>query len=631
MNNTKKYKELLELSNSNYDSSIRELEYVNSFYENDQWEDKNIKNFLETNMPPETYNLVRYYTDVLIGYFSLTLNDIQVVPSKPQYNIQASLLQDIVAYTMNTNNMKIKLSKIKRDSILHGVSCCYITPEWTKEYDSYGRKVYKIVIDYVPLNEIFLDPYSVEMDYSDATFIHRVRYVSKMELKKLFPKKKKEIDQAMISSYTARDIYKPEDIYTYIDSMYKQLELTHTVYVDEKDRRWSVYWTGDTVLEKKEITGLSTKFPYLISKTTKCQTVGFYGSFHDILDTQKMINKMLAKMSLKAMGNKLYVESGAVDDIDKLQIQENSAAPIVELKDRGLSKILRDNGVVDIQSFLGLIENAKKRMQDLVHVNDSILGQTYASESGRKVALQQNAAAAALEPLKQKIEQMYVTIGRAICKYAQQYYTTEQVLPLTDDIVGTRFVEINKPEKRWTGEIDANGMAVFEPVFIEYYDPATNEQVFDEEGYPIYIPLTTEETDIQYTDYQVTMSGVSYNNESENIQRYGEVILNGEMGRLLAQSDPAGFTRIMALYTRNIPSRLSEPVYELLLKSSKMIEEQYAQQQALQQEQQIANIQATQESGTARGMTRGSAGGGGDQEKMNPKSQHMKIGQNGVN
>ena len=107
----------------------------------------------------------------------------------------------------------------------------------------------------------------------------------------------------------------------------------------------------------------------------------------------------------------------------------------------------------------------------------------YASDSGRKVKLQANAAMVALRYITKKLELYYKMVGWDTANLIKQYYTANQVLRIADESVGERWVEMNKPIML------PNRYGEPEPVYDEDIDPASGEPnefylcFFDLEGY----------------------------------------------------------------------------------------------------------------------------------------------------
>lgn len=619
-------KNTARLSYENYANSIAEMMDVNQLYDNKQYTDKQHAKFTKTKIPPETFNVIKMYADILIGYYGSVVNDIHIVPASNQYIIQASLLQDIVKHVMRKNSMTVKGDLIKRDGLLHGIMCASIHIEETGNKDKYGRKEREIRLEHVPVSQILLDPSSTKLDYSDARFIHRFKWVSKGELKKLFPKKKAEIDKLNASSSNeyhspAMAMFEISKNFVNKENDYDEYIITHSIYIDNNDRRWSVYWSGDTILEKKEITFLTNKFPYIVSKITDSMEIGFYGVFHSIIQTQHVINKSLTKILLLCVDKKVYVEKGAVNDIDRFRRQVEAFSTVVELEDGRLNGVKVEYNTAQIAQQANILTLAEQRIMKQLHVNDSMLGMTYASESGRKVALQQNAAAMSLTFQKNKMEIFYSDLGKAICANIQQYYTAEQSLPLTDEITGTQYIEINKPLTTFTGNTGADGLPQLGILYVPEIDPASQEEIVDELGLPIYVPLATEQTDITYLDYQVEIRSTAYNNEEEKDQLFSEVVINGEMGRMMMLHDPAGAMEVFAIMALNNKTKTSKTVHDILVRSAEKIRMQHEQQKQLEMQQMQVNIESGQS---------GKVGNGRDQEKVGGSSQQLKIGQNGV-
>ena len=90
--------------------------------------------------------------------------------------------------------------------------------------------------------------------------------------------------------------------YTYnvkFQGRYKQYEnylVVHTIITDDKDKTWSIFWSGDYILSKKEITYKEVKNPYRVQKLNTSNKVEHYGIFREIIETQNAMNQALIKI-----------------------------------------------------------------------------------------------------------------------------------------------------------------------------------------------------------------------------------------------------------------------------------------------------------------------------------------------
>jgi len=188
----------------------------------------------------------------------------------------------------------------------------------------------------------------------------------------------------------------------------------------------------------------------------------------------------------------------------------------------------------------------------------------FASDSGRKVKLQQNATITALRYLTVRIEQFYKALGWDIANLVKQFYTAEQALRITDEVTGSRWIEVNKPMEIFTGQMDAQGEPIMEFAYEEVLDPTTGKQREDAEGNLLYAPIPEEETEISFTDIEIEMQTVAYNDEDEKNQLMLETVLSGGIGQLLSQVNPAGYFQAAALNMKSMKTKYSPDISKIL-------------------------------------------------------------------
>src|SRR5690606_5919514 len=104
----------------------------------------------------------------------------------------------------------------------------------------------------------------------------------------------------------------------------------------------------------------------------------------------------------------------------------------------------------------------------------------YASDSGRKVKLQQNATIMSLRYVTSRIEAFYKKLGGDLIGLIKQFYTASQILRVADEVNGERWVEINKPMMVQMGTDPRTGQPIEEPIITPVYDPDTEEPMLDD-------------------------------------------------------------------------------------------------------------------------------------------------------
>jgi len=569
-------KDTFKYSYDVFEDSRKEALKTIDFYHNRHYTTDQLNTLKKRGQPAETFNIIKLFGRMLLGYYSTIVNSVKVIPAKEDSVITAQVLQDTVDYVFRTNNFNSEGDKIKLDMILTGLMCSYTDVEKLDETDEFGRPKYKINIHHIPSLELAIDPMSRLDDYSDAKYIHRFKWVAQEDVDRMFGKAKREKIDAYYNYLNIKDA---DFSYTYKSEfvgMYKRHDnylIVHSIIKDD-DKSYSIYWCQDEILSKEEITYKEVKNPYRLQKLNTSNRAEFYGLFRDILETQNAINQALLKIQLMVNTQKAFVEDGAVVDLDAFTDQFNRVNAIIPVKN--LAGIKIENLTREVLDQYTVIDKALDRVQRVLSINDSFLGMAYASDSGAKVKLQQNASAVAQRYSTSKIEQFYRLLGWDVVNLIKQYFTAHDIIRVSDNYQGNKWIELNKPLEIQT----PNGP---KKVFEEVTQPETGKPMKDKNGNAVVAPIPTIDTDIAFTKADIELDSVSFNDDDSQNQQLLEQFINGPLGNLLAQANPAGYFQAGALSVKNTKSKYSLELAGILEQTAQMLTPQ--QQAAMQQGQ----------------------------------------------
>lgn len=569
----------------NFAESRIESDEVFDFYHNRQYTETQLNILARRGQPAETYNVIKMFSRMFLGYLSSVVNDIKVTPRQYQDVYTASVLNDLLTYTLQDNNFKAESDRIKLDALLSGLMCVYQDVKKTGEVDDFNRPIYRVKIQHIPCRELILDPYSRKEDYSDARFIHRYRWVSKEDIQNNFG----NVDFNELAPNMNRTEAPEADFLATFNSQfigrYKQYDnylLIHTILRDG-DKTWSIFWSNNTILDKQEISFREVKFPYRVQKLQYTNHTEYYGLFREIIETQKSINQALLKIQLMANSKMIFVQKNAVSNLKNFTDDVSKVNAVVPVED--LNGILVHNQDRDVAEQYAIIDKALERIKTMLSINDSFLGMAYASDSGKKVQLQQQASVVALKYLTTNLENFYRLLGKDILSLVKQYYTATDVIAIADNYQGQRFIELNTPQVN----VGADGQPYIPMEYV--IDPETGDNVKDEEGRLVMQPVPTAESDIQFTEADVIVESVAYNDEMQQNQQLLDGLLNGNMGQFLMQTNPSGYAQTAALALQNLKSKVSPELAQIFMQTAQMIQMQQqatAQQaQAMQEQGQI--------------------------------------------
>lgn len=568
-----------------FEESRKEAANVYNLFHNRQYTSQQEGILEQRGQPKETFNIVKLFTRLLLGYYATVVNDIQVSPVQENDVMTAAILNDLIDYTLRTNRFETEADKVKLDGMLSGLMCAYTNVKPNGEKDRFGRPLYEIEITHVPVQEIVLDPMSRKEDYTDARFIHRFKWISEDEFIETFGADKLKKLEAYDNHLS---IEEADFEYSYngqFQGKYKRMDnylIVHSI-IRDGAKSWSVFWSADTILSKKEITYKKVKFPYRVQKVHYSNISEYYGIFREVIETQHAINQALLKIQLMVNTQKAFVENNAVENMNNFTNQFNRVNAVIPVK--SLKGIKIENLTREVLDQYTIIDKAFNRIQKILSVNDSFLGMAYASDSGKKVQLQQNAAIVGLKYLTSKIENFYRMIGWDIMHLIQQYFIAEQVVGIADDYEGMRWIELNKPIQLPTGRIGQNGQMETRMVYEEVKDPESGEPMEDESGYLIMAPIPERESEIAFTKADIKVDSVAYNAEDEESQAMLEQVLNGSLGQYLMTYNPAGYARAGALAIGNMKTKYSHELSQILNNTAQMVQQQQMMQQQMMMQQ----------------------------------------------
>lgn len=552
------------------ESRIEALNIIDN-YHNRQWTVDQLAKLSNRGQPAETFNVIKLFTRMLLGYYSTVVNTVVVnavdLPDIPT----ANMLNDAVDHAFRTNNFITQGDTIKLDGFLTGLMCSHIDVKNTGRKDQFGRPIRRLTLEAVSSLEVVLDPYSRKDDYSDARFIHRFKWISEDELINTYGlEKANECNEYFnhLNIEEAEFTYSYNGEFTGRYRIFNNYLVVHTVITDYEGRTWSIHWCDEVELYKKEITHKKVRFPYRIQKLHTSNRTEHYGVFREVVESQKAINQALIKLQLMANTQKAYVEEGAVENIADFTDAFNRVNAVIQVVD--LQGIKIENMSKEVLDQYTIIDKAFDRIQRVLGINDSFLGMAFASDSGRKVKLQQNATIVSLHYLTNRIKEFYASLGEDMVTLIKQYYTATDVLRIADESAGERWVAVNKPMEIPTGNILPTGEPELRYAWEAVLDE-NGELATDDEGSYLFAPIPEADTEIRAMDTEITIESVAYNDEDEKNQLMLETIISGNVGQMMAQVNPAGYFKIAGLSLKSYKTKHSPDIARIFEETAQML------------------------------------------------------------
>lgn len=568
---------------ANEDSIIRSAE-MEETYHNKHYTAAQLNILKTRGQPAETFNVIKSYTNMLKGYFSTVINTVKIYPSTEQAILRASISNDVVNHIFQKNDFDLKKDKLLEKFFVAGLAVIQYEIKHTGKSDEFGIPFLDVGYEIVPTSEVILDPMSRQFDYTDARYIHRYKWVHGQEIEEKFGEdvlKQLIPNSANLGVVTSRNTiadktfgtYRMEDKYILVCSNYKY-----------KGKKYLTYWSGEVHIETYDI----SEFPVdwiLRPFTYETVDIGeYYGLFEEVYETQKAINQAVIQIQLMANTNKVLVEKGSVDDMAAFQVHFNKVNSIIPTLVN--SGIRIDSLSGDIQQQYMIISNALTRIQKILGINESFLGMANASDSGKKVAIQQNASIVALRAPQVKVQSMLKLIAKDTLIIASHTMRAHQLISIIDPYVGAKFIEINKPKMIQIGVDPMTGFPVMDSIVepAETYDNGL--PILDENGRMVVKPIYEQDSllDVEHVNLEITTA--PYNDVSVEDQQSITNVLAGPMGQMVASINPSGYLRAGSLSLKSMKNKYSEEIASIIQETAAMVNRQPQQpmQQPMQQD-----------------------------------------------
>ncbi len=561
-------KDTFKIGYEAHEDSRHEESEVWNLYHNRHFNHDELFELQNRGQPAETFNVVKLFTRMLLGYYSTIVNTATAKPVGLEDTASATVLTDLLDYTFRDNDFDSEGEKIKLSAIISGLMCVYITAEPTEDKDEFGRTVNRVRLEVVPTSELVTDPASRKASYEDSDWQHRFRWVREERLVGLFGQAK--VDE-LTEHYNFTNQEDAEFTKNYKDfevglyRIHNNYLVIHSIMKDENGDFWSVHWNDEVILAKTKLK--VPLFPYRTTRIHVSEKPEYYGIFREIIETQKAINQALIKLQLLVNTQKAFVQEDAVEDMAEFTRAFNRVTGVIPM--RNLNGLRIENLGREAREQYVVIDKALDRVQRVLGINDSFLGMAAASDSGRKVKLQQNASMMALRYLSGPIEAFYRGMAWDIAKQMQANYKAHEIFRITQEVNGDRWLELNKPIQTFTGEMDQEGNPVKNTEWEEELDENGEPKV--EDGRFVVAPISTPDSSIEFTKFDIRIEVNAYNDDDEKNQLMLEQVLAGAVGQLLAQTNPAGFFEAASLSMQSMRTKNSPEIAKILSKTAEMI------------------------------------------------------------
>lgn len=451
----KQKKESLDRTKDSRDEAIK----IKKYFRGEQLPEDVIAIISGRDQPIEWENIVKKIANKVMGLKLLSKQEINVFGRQVEDMPQANAVTNVLRASQDSTDYWSYKKRADKDLLLTGISIMKPVIKELGEVDLLGTKERDLRYYHVPMEQSFWDPFFVVPDGSDMRYFHEERLIDKESLYEFFDYE--HIDQIPVTNNLEINSYLNTEV-----GYSQRVKITYSWYrkYSKEKRKNIVYyaiWSDNLLLCHEESPYKMNRIPISIRKVNDADSdkpTEFYSIFRDILPIQDRINFTHLRIANMLGSLKLLFESDAVDDAEQFVEEFALDNSIVEVKNGAISnnKIKEIKNSNDIAQLMSVIHDRRQVAEEIIGLNNEILGTSMQRLSGYAIEHRQNAGMVGLQLFIDASIQQDRDLADMGISLIDQYINAEQVYRMVDGFEADRLFKVNEIEK------DTNGRVLFE-------------------------------------------------------------------------------------------------------------------------------------------------------------------------
>jgi hypothetical protein len=410
------------------------------YYDGKQWTHEEALELNKRGQQAIVVNRIRPKIKYLLGHEQKLRTDPKAYPRTPKHEDAANAATDALRYVCDANRFQRTKSAVFKDLVVEGYGGAEVTVVQGK--DGIDIKIKRVAWD-----RIFFDPFSTELDFSDARYMGTVVWTNRDELKEMFPDKGDVIDNAWTDNTSTAETFDDKPRYTWVNTDGQRIKVVSAFYKGEKQQWYHCIFTGGTFLSEPELVPFVNEdggnyCPLILQSANIDRDNNRYSEVREMVDIQDEINKRRSKALHLLNMRQTLGEHGAVDDINYVKREMAKPNGHIEIAPNSRFEILSTND--QMRGQFELLQESKNEI-DGMGANAALMGKDNLGLSGRAIQAQQMNGHTELQPLLDLLRDWHLSVLKAVWYLIKQYWKDEKWVRVTDDENNLRWVGLNKP------------------------------------------------------------------------------------------------------------------------------------------------------------------------------------------
>ncbi len=419
------------------------------YYHADQWTTADREILKGRKQPVVTYNRIARKIDGVVGVIIRLRQDPKAFPRTPQHAEGAEIGTAALRYALDNADWENTDPEAARYAATRGIGCVALELEKLPDGDT------DIKIELVE-EGFFYDPRSVRADFDDSRDFGIAKWIGLDEAQEMFPDQTDVLaDLVSSSGGTESGLEESDREHAWINIRRKRIRLIEHWYRHHGEWKFCFY-VNDTILmagTSPFVDSEGRTFPRFIPFSAYVDHDGDrYGFVRNLKGPQDELNMRHSKGLHILNTRRIIADKGAVDDVERARKEAARADGYIEKNQNKDFEFDDSAKYADLQGHLQMLKKAEETIEAF-GPNSSLIGQGGENQSGRAIALLQQAGIAELGPFLRAYRAWKIRVYRAVWCIIQAHWTAEKWIRVTDDENVAQFIQLNALTTDEYGEV----------------------------------------------------------------------------------------------------------------------------------------------------------------------------------
>lgn len=417
----------------------KERERERDFYDGKQWTPEEVARLKKRKQPVVTYNRIAPKINSLIGLEESRRQEPRAHPrNTPSDDQSAGAATDALKFVLDRQNWKDTCSAAFKNHAIEGTCGVDVAVEQKPNGE------YEVTIKHIPWDRHWGDEHCRDLGFETGKYNGQCVWMDLEDAIDKYPQSREILEQASNSTIEG-NTYDDTPRTRWVDPKRKRIRIVDC-WSKEHGKTYYSCFTKGGLLERMESPYVDPDGQpddgYVFHSCFADREGGRYGMVKNWISVQEEINKRRSKGMHLLNSNRVQMERGAVEDVNKLKRELADPEGVIETRPGMELKVLDNKEMADAQLALG--QEAKQEI-DSVGVNAALAGTERRVMSGRALEQRSEQGLNEVGPVFSTFNSFQIRVYRKVWNRIKQFWTAEKWITITEDEKNVRLVGLNVP------------------------------------------------------------------------------------------------------------------------------------------------------------------------------------------